>query len=499
MNCIILVLFILEVRSYYRNSTNSSIQKQGNSRVLAFLKSNYYAEMEENFLCPNCNRQIPSINKTIHELRCLPQAKPVTANLSPGVQPISAVPSEPIIQGKLLSPATQSVPIAPISFQSPAPERTLPLPSAPPAPAALPAHNSRQKSGWTCGKCTYFNEGTSSHICEVCGTSSLNVIDDSPMPHAIVVDDDLFSFPAGEGERAPAFPVIAPNSWQCPTCTLLNPEHSSNCDGCGNPKASQSRPQKQLPPNTWECASCTLINPSSSNNCSACGEIRPALESRRERLIDDNFMEDEFLMFPGMPLPARRSARLEQQQQQQPQNRTSSVQSSALLGAGVGAGLALLNGRSLTRGALEGGTMGLLGGVLLDAMNDSIEHQQRMPPPPHPQSRVVIRSFGTGGPGGFQISPFEELAMQILGPGGMHGQPQRVSEETLHQLPTRIYRASEANNNSNEPEECSICWAPYVDGDNVKTLPCLHQFHASCIDRWLAVNTACPICKHNIH
>ena len=47
-------------------------------------------------------------------------------------------------------------------------------------------------------------------------------------------------------------------------------------------------------------------------------------------------------------------------------------------------------------------------------------------------------------------------------------------------------------------DQCSICLCEYEDGDVLKTLPCFHKFHASCVDPWLATRDICPTCRHRI-
>ncbi|KAK6270734.1 hypothetical protein POUND7_007832 [Theobroma cacao] len=42
---------------------------------------------------------------------------------------------------------------------------------------------------------------------------------------------------------------------------------------------------------------------------------------------------------------------------------------------------------------------------------------------------------------------------------------------------------------------CSICLEQVSVGDLIRSLPCLHQFHASCIDPWLRQQGTCPVCK----
>lgn len=52
-----------------------------------------------------------------------------------------------------------------------------------------------------------------------------------------------------------------------------------------------------------------------------------------------------------------------------------------------------------------------------------------------------------------------------------------------------------AGSTPSELEECRICLLEYEDGEEVKTLPCMHRFHSECIDRWLAESRQCPVCK----
>ena len=35
----------------------------------------------------------------------------------------------------------------------------------------------------------------------------------------------------------------------------------------------------------------------------------------------------------------------------------------------------------------------------------------------------------------------------------------------------------------------------YVDGDDLGILDCKHEFHMSCIEKWLLLKNRCPICN----
>ncbi|KAK8587964.1 hypothetical protein V6N13_086923 [Hibiscus sabdariffa] len=49
-----------------------------------------------------------------------------------------------------------------------------------------------------------------------------------------------------------------------------------------------------------------------------------------------------------------------------------------------------------------------------------------------------------------------------------------------------------------EDAECCICLSAYEAGTELRELPCLHHFHCNCIDKWLYINSTCPLCKFNI-
>ena len=42
---------------------------------------------------------------------------------------------------------------------------------------------------------------------------------------------------------------------------------------------------------------------------------------------------------------------------------------------------------------------------------------------------------------------------------------------------------------------CSICLEPFALGDQLRILPCAHNYHARCVDEWLAVSGVCPECR----
>lgn len=99
-----------------------------------------------------------------------------------------------------------------------------------------------------------------------------------------------------------------------------------------------------------------------------------------------------------------------------------------------------------------------------------------------------------------------------------------MSEEEINALPVHKYKATsqlsdglslqQATSSSAAPETkpelkkvdsnkkaledeltCTVCLEQVNGGELVRSLPCLHQFHATCIDPWLRQQGTCPVCK----
>ena len=76
----------------------------------------------------------------------------------------------------------------------------------------------------------------------------------------------------------------------------------------------------------------------------------------------------------------------------------------------------------------------------------------------------------------------------------------RAREAVVRALPTRMVTATEV-------AECAVCLDGFREGELLRTLPCMHEYHAACIDAWLlkAVcdpaadpipqQPTCPLCK----
>ena len=93
------------------------------------------------------------------------------------------------------------------------------------------------------------------------------------------------------------------------------------------------------------------------------------------------------------------------------------------------------------------------------------------------------------------------------------GAPSRdaLSQPQVNRLPTHTFKArgdgsgsgSAASAGDEEAGEvddtdgrrCSVCLESFVSGEQIRTVPCFHQFHSACVDPWLRQRGTCPVCK----
>ncbi|CAN8246036.1 unnamed protein product [Cochlearia groenlandica] len=62
-------------------------------------------------------------------------------------------------------------------------------------------------------------------------------------------------------------------------------------------------------------------------------------------------------------------------------------------------------------------------------------------------------------------------------------------------LPMKLYTKAQSEDSS----QCYICLVEYEEGDSIRTLPCHHEFHKTCVDKWLKeIHRVCPLCRGDI-
>ncbi|XP_031442978.1 E3 ubiquitin-protein ligase RNF12-A isoform X2 [Clupea harengus] len=88
--------------------------------------------------------------------------------------------------------------------------------------------------------------------------------------------------------------------------------------------------------------------------------------------------------------------------------------------------------------------------------------------------------------------PFLRLAHFFLLNDEDEEQPRGLTKEQIDNLSTRNFGESDAL------KTCSVCITEYAQGHKLRKLPCSHEYHVHCIDRWLSENSTCPICRRAV-
>ncbi|XP_027368479.1 E3 ubiquitin-protein ligase SIS3-like isoform X2 [Abrus precatorius] len=78
---------------------------------------------------------------------------------------------------------------------------------------------------------------------------------------------------------------------------------------------------------------------------------------------------------------------------------------------------------------------------------------------------------------GLYLTPAQREAVEAL--------IQELPEFRLNAVPTNC-------------SECLICLEEFRVGNQVRGLPCAHNFHVECIDEWLRLNVKCPRCRCSV-
>ena len=88
-----------------------------------------------------------------------------------------------------------------------------------------------------------------------------------------------------------------------------------------------------------------------------------------------------------------------------------------------------------------------------------------------------------------------------------------ANDSSIQALPTHFYRAPSALSSvhASNPDfaKCLICLTDYEEKDELRTLPCFHNFQYAflsclfllsreCIDNWLKLNKKCPTCRYDV-
>ncbi|KAM9622606.1 E3 ubiquitin-protein ligase ZNRF3 isoform 2-T2 [Trichechus inunguis] len=85
----------------------------------------------------------------------------------------------------------------------------------------------------------------------------------------------------------------------------------------------------------------------------------------------------------------------------------------------------------------------------------------------------------------------------------------RLAVQALEKMETRKFNSKSKGRregscgaldtlSSSSTSDCAICLEKYIDGEELRVIPCTHRFHKKCVDPWLLQHHTCPHCRHNI-
>ncbi|KAL5215168.1 hypothetical protein ABZP36_004320 [Zizania latifolia] len=72
-----------------------------------------------------------------------------------------------------------------------------------------------------------------------------------------------------------------------------------------------------------------------------------------------------------------------------------------------------------------------------------------------------------------------------------------LPEHVIALLPTSTYKIG-IFSRKEKNDECVICCMAYKNRDRLTKLPCEHQYHHSCVIKWLKINKVCPVCNSEV-
>ncbi|KAL3864523.1 hypothetical protein ACJMK2_006197 [Sinanodonta woodiana] len=72
--------------------------------------------------------------------------------------------------------------------------------------------------------------------------------------------------------------------------------------------------------------------------------------------------------------------------------------------------------------------------------------------------------------------------------------PRGLIKAEIEQLPAYRFNADSQRGDSDQTS-CVVCMCDFENRQLLRVLPCSHEFHAKCVDKWLKTNRTCPICR----
>lgn len=73
-------------------------------------------------------------------------------------------------------------------------------------------------------------------------------------------------------------------------------------------------------------------------------------------------------------------------------------------------------------------------------------------------------------------------------------QPRGLTRHEVDRLVAYRYKLGGCSSASDQTS-CVVCMCGFENKQMLRVLPCSHEFHLKCIDKWLKINQTCPICR----
>lgn len=72
-------------------------------------------------------------------------------------------------------------------------------------------------------------------------------------------------------------------------------------------------------------------------------------------------------------------------------------------------------------------------------------------------------------------------------------------ESVVNSFPLKNHQKLQTVGSGDDVEQCYICLAEYEEGDKIRVLPCRHEYHMLCVDKWLKeIHGICPLCRADV-
>lgn len=114
-------------------------------------------------------------------------------------------------------------------------------------------------------------------------------------------------------------------------------------------------------------------------------------------------------------------------------------------------------------------------------------------------SLMMANMFGRSDFAGQQGNHIDSMGYeQLLQAFGDGTENMGADEADIQSLPISTIGNVQTELPEGDARQCCICLEDFQSGDRRKTLPCLHGYHADCIDKALRTRACCPICNSRL-